>query len=352
MATQQNQIVYNNVSKFLNERTVTIVGAPFCYGQPKKGVENGPKSIRAANLVKSLKRKDLANGPWLVEDSGDILLPENSQSSSEEQPTENNNTTAIGTKKKWKENNADVVDKSCLLIAKQVYKVAMEKKFSLVLGGDHSIAIGSIGGLLRAYPELRIIWVDAHADINTPETSFTGNLHGMPVSYLMGMNKTQSKFFSWLYSAQSENFDGKDFQPLQKGRIAYIGLRDVDPGEKRILKENGIKAFSMQEVDEMGIAAVMKEAVKAIDPEGVSPIHLSFDIDGLDPSVAPSTGTAVHGGLSMREGRYICETLYDTSRLVSMDMVEVNPSLAQENADLTASTAVQMIATAFGRKLL
>jgi arginase len=199
---------------------------------------------------------------------------------------------------------------SCRLLSIAVNKPAREGKFTLTVGGDHSIAIGSISGILRAQPETRVIWVDAHADINTPETTETGNIHGMPVAYLMGI--VNSPCFEWLKTG-SEELGGAPVKLLPQ-RIAYIGLRDVDKGELEILRQFNITTFTMIDVDRLGIQEVIKRAVEAVDPEGGSPLHLSFDVDGLDASVAASTGTPVVGGLSYREGRYICEYLGATNR--------------------------------------
>lgn len=154
-----------------------------------------------------------------------------------------------------------------------------------------------------------MVWIDAHADINTIETTGTGNMHGMPVSFLLGINKNPIPGFDWIRPI------------LTPDRLVYIGLRDVDQGEKRILNEYGIKAFSMHEVDRYGIGEVVKMALDHVNPNRDKPIHMSFDVDALDPSVAPSTGTPVRGGLTFREGHYICEAIHETGLLVAFDIV-------------------------------
>jgi arginase len=201
-------------------------------------------------------------------------------------------------------------------LSQQVYNHAKEGKFVLTLGGDHSIAIGTISGTAKAIRErlggreLAVIWVDAHADINTPETSNSGNIHGMPVAFLTGLAKESKKdVFGWLE---------KDHLVSVK-KLVYIGLRDIDRGEKRILRENGIKAFSMHDIDRHGIGRVMEMALGHIGTD--TPIHLSFDVDGLDPQWAPSTGTPVRGGLTLREGDYIAECVHETGSLIAMDLV-------------------------------
>lgn len=173
-------------------------------------------------------------------------------------------------------------------------------------------ALGTVSGSLRAHPDAALIWIDAHADINTPATTPSGNLHGCPVSFLLGLPGTDVEpFKTWLPA-----------KPLLKSdSLVYIGLRDIDSGERKILRENGIKAFSMHEVDRYGIGRVVEMALEHVNKgkEIKRPIHLSFDVDALDPSVAPSTGTPVRGGLTFREGHYICEALYETGCLVAMD---------------------------------
>ncbi|KAI6132015.1 Ureohydrolase [Pisolithus croceorrhizus] len=159
-----------------------------------------------------------------------------------------------------------------------------------------------------SYPDACVIWVDAHADINTAETTSSGIFTACPVSFLLGLGE---KIPEYAWSV-----------------LVYIGLRDLDAGEKRILRENNIKAFSMHEVDKYGIGRVMDMALDHVNPNRDLPIHLSFDVDALDPSVAPSTGTPVRGGLTFREGHYICEVIYETGLLVALDLMEVNPSLA------------------------
>jgi len=188
------------------------------------------------------------------------------------------------------------------------------------LGGDHSLAIGSISALLKLWPDLCIVWVDAHGDINTDLTTETGNLHGMPVAFLSGMiDDKKVPGFEWLHC--------EDRQYLDTRRIVYVGLRHLDYQEKRIIYKCGIKAFSMQEVDKYGIGKVMQMALDHIDPKRRRPIHLSFDIDSMDPSVCPCTGTTVSGGLTYREANYVCEVPAETGRLVSMDITEFNSTL-------------------------
>lgn len=235
-------------------------------------------------------------------------------------------------------------------LTKKVYKQAKEGRMVLTLGGDHSIAIGTVAGTSKAIRErtgrdVAVIWVDAHADINTPETSESGNIHGMPVAFLTGLAKSEEKdMFGWL----NEDFDAKP--ALSVTKLVYIGLRDVDRGEKQILREHGIRAFSMHDIDRRGIGRVMEMALAHIGTD--TPIHLSFDVDALDPQWAPSTGTPVRGGLTLREGDYIAECVHETGQLVAMDLVEVNPSLEVAGASETVRAGVSLVRCALGDTLL
>ncbi|KAF2227873.1 arginase [Elsinoe ampelina] len=231
-------------------------------------------------------------------------------------------------------------------LSKQVYEHAREGRFVLTLGGDHSIAVGTISGTAKAIRErlgreMAVIWVDAHADINTPETSDSGNIHGMPVAFLAGLaTEKREDIFGWL----------KDEHRISTKKLVYMGLRDVDRGEKRILRENGIKAFSMHDIDRHGIGKVMDMALGWIGSD--TPIHLSFDIDALDPMWAPSTGTAVRGGLTLREGDFIAECVHETGSLVALDLVEVNPSLESQGASETIRAGCSIVRCALGDTLL
>lgn len=231
-------------------------------------------------------------------------------------------------------------------LASQVYEHARDGRFVLTLGGDHSIAIGTIAGTAKATRErigrdIAVIWVDAHADINTPETSDSGNIHGMPVAFLTGLaTETPENPFGWI----------KDDQRISVSKLVYIGLRDVDRGEKKILRDNNIKAFSMHDIDRHGIGKVMDMALGWIGRD--TPIHLSFDVDALDPMWAPSTGTPVRGGLTLREGDFIAECVHGTGSLIALDLVEVNPSLEADGAAETVRAGCSIVRCALGDTLL
>jgi len=246
--------------------------------------------------------------------------------------------------------NAIGVGKVNELFAKTIYGEAKQARFCLSLGGDHSMAIGSVSGILKARPETRVIWVDAHADINTPELSKSHNIHGMAVAFLMRLiDPKQVPGFSWM----------ADWPKLATNRIVYIGLRDVDPAEKEILHTLGIKAFSMQQIDKYGIGKVVEMSfdhlASSAEDKQLPPLHLSVDIDSCDPFLAPSTGTKVRGGLSFREANYICEAAAETDCVGSMEMVEVNPMLGDHGNPLhdeTVDTALDMITSVLGNRIL
>jgi len=307
-------------------KTAAIVGCPFSGGQPRAGVDNGPIHLVEAGLVQQLEKLG-----WNVKFDGHHQYEE----------FQGIDDPPIGIVK-----NPKVVSAVCERVATAVASHAKAGELPVTLGGDHSLAMGTISGSLSSFPDAGVIWVDAHADLNTIESTDSGNLHGMPVSFLLGINGPSSPvlpIFSWL-------------RPMLKtSAIVYIGLRDVDDGEKRLLKEHGIKAFSMHEVDKHGIGKVVEMALDHLNGGGKRdrPIHLTFDVDALDPTVAPSTGTPVRGGLTFREGHYICEAIYETGSLVALDLMEVNPSLADAaSVSQTVAVGCSLVRAALGETLL
>ncbi|KAH7911425.1 Ureohydrolase [Hygrophoropsis aurantiaca] len=308
-------------NKFLpNPKTIAIVGCPFSGGQPKLGVDKGPIHLVEAGLISQLEELG-----WKVSFDGHHQFE---SIATEDDPP-------IGILK-----NPRLVSRVCESVAQVVGAHAKNGQLPLTLGGDHSLAMATLSGTLSTYPDACVIWVDAHADINTVESTDSGNIHGMPVSFMLGIGQKVDEF-SWV-------------KPLLKPeRLVYIGLRDLDAGEKRILKENNIKAFSMHEVDKYGIGKVVEMALDAVNPKRDLPIHLSFDVDALDPSVAPSTGTPVRGGLTFREGHYICEAIHETGLLVALDLMEVNPFLADsESVRQTVAVGCSLVRSALGETLL
>ncbi|XP_049756847.1 arginase-1 isoform X1 [Elephas maximus indicus] len=308
-------------------KSIGIIGAPFSKGQPLGGVEEGPTVLRKAGLLEKLKEqvtKHILILEYDVKDYGDLIFAD--------VPSDSPFQTV---------KNPRSVGKANEQLASVVAEVKKNGRTSLVLGGDHSLAIGSIFGHAKVHPDLCVIWVDAHTDINTPLTTPSGNLHGQPVSFLLKELKSQIPDvpgLSWVTPCIS----AKD--------IVYIGLRDVDPGEHYILKTLGIKYFSMSEVDKLGIGKVMEETLSYLLGRKKRPIHLSFDVDGLDPFFTPATGTPVPGGLSYREGLHITEEIYKTGLLSGLDIMEVNPSLGKtpEEVTRTVNTAVAITLACFG----
>lgn len=220
----------------------------------------------------------------------------------------------------------NVIQEVCARLAEVVESSVREGGLPIVLGGDHSIAMGTLAGLTKARGEAPgLVWIDAHADINSPQSSSSGNVHGMP-----------------LWFALKNGF-------ARAGQTVQIGLRDVDPGEKRMLREMGVRAFSMTDVDKLGMMRVMEEALAITGSDGRS-IHVSFDMDGIDPSEAPGTGTPVKGGLSYREAHLVMEVLYESGQLGSIEMVEINPILDYRNQ--TATLAVGLICSGLGKSIL
>ncbi|KAI0811001.1 hypothetical protein BC629DRAFT_1589741 [Irpex lacteus] len=312
-----------SASQFIKEpKSLAIVGCPFSGGQPRPGVDQGPIHLVEAGLPKQLEELG-----WKVHFDGHHQF-------------EDITNSIVSDPDIGKLKNPRLVSRVCEEVAKAVGGHAKEGVLPVTLGGDHSLAMGTISGTLDQYPDACVIWIDAHADINTAETTDTGNIHGMPVSFLLGLGAPIPEF-AWVKPQ------------LKPNKIVYIGLRDVDAGEKRILKENGIKAFSMHEVDKYGIGKVVELALDHVNPKRDLPIHLSFDVDALDPTVAPSTGTPVRGGLSFREGHYICEAIYETGCLVALDIMEVNPSLAKEDdVKQTVAVGCSLARSALGETLL
>lgn len=312
-----------STSRFIAEpKTVAIVGCPFSGGQPKAGVDRGPIQIVEAGIIEQLEGLG-----WAVKFDGHHEFEGISASITSDPP--------IGILK-----NPRLVSRVTEAVANVVGGHAQKGELPVTIGGDHSLAMGTISGTLSKFPDACVVWVDAHADINTVETTDSGNIHGMPVAFLMGLGSKVEEF-SWV-------------KPILKpDSIVYIGLRDVDAGEKKILRENNIKAFSMHEVDKYGIGKVVEMALDHVNPNRDRPIHLSFDVDALDPSVAPSTGTPVRGGLTFREGHYICEAVHETGCLAALDLMEVNPFLADEpSVQQTVAVGCSLLRAALGETLL
>eukprot|EP00026_Physarum_polycephalum_P012245 Phypoly_transcript_12535.p1 GENE.Phypoly_transcript_12535~~Phypoly_transcript_12535.p1 ORF type:complete len:310 (+),score=56.02 Phypoly_transcript_12535:77-1006(+) len=294
----------------MTPRNISIVGVPFNGGQPKTGVEKAPAVLREAGLVSTLTKAG-----WKVTHDKDIDVPTGISAEDDTHP---------GARR------PRYVGAVCHNLYNMVEARAKAGDFVLTIGGDHSIAAGSIAGILAVRPETFVVWVDAHADINSPATSDSGNIHGMPVA-LLAQVCGKIPGFEYL----------EKLTPFNLENIVYIGLRDVDKGERKLLEEKNIKAFFMEDVKKMGIAKVMEKVLQA---SGSRPIHLSFDVDGIDPKYIPSTGTPVDSGLSLEDSLYICKQLAATRRVNSFDLVEINLELgnAQDQA-LTRENSLKLV---------
>lgn len=296
---------------------ITVVGVPLDYGQSRRGVDMGPSAIRYAGAIKRLE----AIGHTL-KDEGDIQV-----SAIERSHREDTNLK-----------NLEEVVSATTELAEKVAAIVEKGEFPLVLGGDHSIAIGTIAGLASKYKNLGVIWYDAHADMNTADTSPSGNIHGMPLAVTMGLGHER---LVNIY---------KDGQKVKPENIVIIGARSVDPGERKLIKEKGVKVFSMHEIDRDGMTVVMNEAIAYLQSKDLDGVHLSLDLDGLDPIYTPGVGTPVQGGISYRESHLAMEMLEDAGIITSAEFVEVNPILDEKNK--TGEVAVELMGSLFGEKLL
>ena len=219
-----------------------------------------------------------------------------------------------------------------------MHDIIGEGNFPIVLGGDHSIVIGTLAGLADQYENLGVIWYDAHADLNTAETSPSGNIHGMPLAVSIGLG-------------HEELVNIRDFAPkIKPENVVIIGARSVDPGERELIKEKGIKVFSMHEIDKLGMSEVMTQAIQYFKDRKVDGVHLSLDLDGLDPLYTPGVGTPVAGGITYRESHLAMEMLYASDMITSAEFVEVNPILDEKNK--TADVAVGLMGSLLGESLI
>lgn len=295
---------------------ISIIGVAIDLGAGTPGVSLGPAAIRYAGVVERLEKIG-----YDVLDRGDILTNKSLM------PIE------AETKLRFLDEVARVNEELC----SQVSDTMKEGRFPLILGGDHSIAIGSIAGVLSYKPNIGIIWFDAHGDINTQDTSPTGNIHGMPVAVSLGLG--HDKLIA---------IGGVD-KKINGDKFVYIGCRDLDKGERKLLKDLGITVFTMHEIDRFGMTEVIERAIKiaGTDTDG---IHVSFDLDSLDPLYVQGTGTSVPGGLTYREGNFALEMIALTGKLISAEFVEVNPLI--DNNNQTAKTAVALIGSLMGEWLI
>ncbi|EEB08252.1 arginase [Schizosaccharomyces japonicus yFS275] len=307
--------------RFLGGRNVSLIKLPFGAGQKKAGVEEAPEYIMNSGVDKDLKK--LGYNVEVVD------VPELKKAPAEEGPSSKQLYRPL------------YVSTACQR-AKNVIAGELSKGSAVVnIGGDHSLGIATVSAVQEVHPTSCLLWIDAHADINTPDSSPSGNLHGCPVSLVLGYAKPVPPEFEWVKTC------------IDSGRVAYIGLRDVDPGERMLLRQHNIPFFTMHHVDKYGIGRVVEMAMAAINPDNLRPTHLSVDVDSVDPSIVPATGTRVKGGLTFREIMYICEAVAETRTLVALDVVEVNPLLSdKEGCESTISVARSVIRTSFGLQLV
>ena len=299
----------------LNNKTIEIIGVPIDMGADRRGVDMGPSAIRYAQLHRSLEE---AGFSYL--DTGNIEVP-----MADNCPINEPNLKHI-----------DCIIPMARKAAGAVATAIQKGNIPLVLGGDHSIALGSIRGAAR-HKKIGVIWIDAHADFNTGSSTPSGNIHGMPLAALCGLGDKR------LVQLWDEAIPAID-----PSRVAILGARDLDAGEKQNLHQSGVAVFGMEQIDRMGMVKVMENAI-AILGDDIDGIYLSFDVDSLDPRHAPGVGTPVPGGLTYREAHLACEMIAETGKLIGMDFVEVNPILDIQNQ--TGALVVELIVSALGKRI-
>ena len=302
----------------VSQRTASLIGAPTDVGAADRGASMGPEALRVAGLAAALRSRDLE-----VVDLGNLNGPGNPW----EPPREG--YRHLPQVVRWNE-----------LVHEAVYGELRAARLPILLGGDHSLGIGSISAVARHCREqgrkLRILWLDAHADFNTRELSPSGNLHGMPVAALCG------------FGPQALTGIGGRTPAIDPAWVRQIGIRSVDALEKRFVHEQGLDVFDMRHVDEMGMRATLEQALAGLDHD--THLHVSFDVDFLDPGIAPGVGTRVPGGPTYREAQLCMEMIADTRRLASLDIVELNPAWDEHNK--TAVLAVDLVESLFGKSTL
>lgn len=296
---------------------IAIIGMPMDLGQLRRGVDMGPSAIRYGGILERLESRSFD-----VSDLGDIQVGRGL--------LENHPKTGI--------RNLDAVVQASEKLMQAIEDVMKEGAFPLILGGDHSMSIGTLAGVSKKYRNMGVIWFDAHGDLNTPETSPSGNIHGMPLAASLGLGEPKL--------TELGGFSPK----IKPENIVIIGARSLDSGEKDLIKEKGINVYTMHEIDRLGMSVVVEETIAYFKERNVDGVHLSFDLDGLDPLHAPGVGTPVPGGVTFREAHLAMELLADTNTITSAEFVEVNPILDERNK--TGALAVDLIGSLFGERIL
>src|SRR6266404_2986298 len=307
-------------STSITPKKIRVIGVPLDLGQSRRGVDRGPAAVRVAGLEARLE----ALG-HVVEDAGNIAV-------------------AIAEQKKEGDPHAKYlreITATCSKQAELVVKTLESGKVPLVLGGDHSVGAGTVAGVAEFYrrqnQKIGLIWSDAHTDINTPESSPSGNVHGMPLAAIMGLGPSEL----------ANIFDSSP--KVAPDNCVLVGVRDIDAVEKENVRRAGIDVFTMRDIDERGMRTVMEEALR-IAGRGTAGYHISLDMDWVDPEDAPGVGTPVRGGATYREAHLAMEIIADHGRMVSFEVVEVNPVIDEHNR--TADLAVELALSAFGKKIL
>src|SRR5579863_8427347 len=304
----------------MRQSHIAIIGAPMDLGAGRRGVDMGPSALRLAGL-----NDKLTSLGYEVEDLGNVMVdqPETSPAG----PAEARYLPQIA--------------HTCERLAEKVEKAASDGRVPLVLGGDHSVAIGTVSGMSRHFRRAQLktglIWIDAHADMNTPGTSPSGNVHGMPLACCIGLGLRELTHI------------GGSAPQVEPTSVALIGLRSVDDVERFNVRGAGVHPFTMRDIDERGLRAVISEAIDIVTA-GTAGFHLSFDMDAVDPREAPGVGTPVRGGITYREAHLAMELIGDSGRMTSLEIVEVNPVL--DEANRTALLAVELATSALGKRIL
>jgi arginase len=303
----------------MRQSHIAIIGAPMDLGAGRRGVDMGPSAVRLAGLNEKLA------AVYAVEDLGNVLVDQ-----PESLPAGPSHARFL-----------PQIAHTCARLADIVENAADESKVPLVLGGDHSIAIGTVAGMSRHFRKrdrkLGLIWIDAHADMNTPESSPSGNVHGMPLACCVGLGPAELTGIAGYAPA------------VEPGSVAILGLRSVDEIERLNVRGTGVHPFTMRDIDERGMRAVIQEAIH-LASLGTGGFHLSFDMDAVDPSDAPGVGTPVRGGITYREAHLAMELVCDSGFMTSMEVVEVNPVI--DEANRTALLAVELVMSAMGKRIL
>lgn len=304
----------------MRQSQIAIIGAPLDLGAGRRGVDMGPSAVRVASL-----NARLAELGYEVRDLGNVPVDQ-----PESLPEGPSNAKYL-----------PQITSICTRLASLVDQVLERHQVPLVLGGDHSVAVGTVSGvskhLRQQGKQLGMIWIDAHADMNTPETSPSGNVHGMPLACCIGIGPPElTHIFGYAPKVQPD-------------KVALIGVRSVDERERKLVQQSGVHAFTMRDIDERGLRSVMEAAID-VATSGTAGFHLSFDIDSVDPQEAPGVGTPVKGGITYREAHLAMETVCDCGRMTSMEIVEVNPVI--DEANRTALLAVELVMSAMGKRIL